>query len=135
MRSQYGGASWTDLGCSSTSGSNARFAWPETKLGIIPGAGGTQRLPRLIGPTRAKELIFTGRNVSANEALQLGLACKVLDSENEAEEAARSFAGDIAASAPVALRMGKAAIDDGFGVDLATGLKIEEHCYKQVCQA
>lgn len=111
--------------------SSTRFAWPETRLGIIPGAGGTQRLPRLIGPTRAKELIFTGRNVDAQEALSLGLACKVLGSETEAEEAARKLAGDIAASAPVALRMAKAAIDDGFAVDLATGLKIEEHCYSQ----
>lgn len=116
-------------------GSSTRFAWPETRLGIIPGAGGTQRLPRLIGPTRAKELIFTGRNVDAQEALSLGLACKVLGSETEAEEAARKLAGDIAASAPVALRMAKAAIDDGFAVDLATGLKIEEHCYSQVCPA
>ena len=116
-------------------GSSTRFAWPETRIGIIPGAGGTQRLPRLIGPTRAKELIFTGRNVDAQEALSLGLACKVLGSDTEAEEAARKLAGDIAASAPVALRMAKAAIDDGFAVDLATGLKIEEHCYSQVCPA
>lgn len=85
-----------------------------------------------MGPTRAKELIFTGRNVDAQEALKLGLACKVLDSETEAQEAAWQLAGDIAASAPIALRMAKAAIDDGFGVDLATGLKIEQHCYMQV---
>lgn len=89
-------------------------------------------MPRLIGATRAKELIFTGRNVHAQEALALGLACQVLPTEAEAEDAAHKLAGNIAASAPIALRMAKAAIDDGFAVDLATGLKIEEHCYKQV---
>lgn len=70
--------------------------------------------------------------MEASEALSLGLACKLHASESDAQEAAYTFAGEIAASAPIALRMAKAAIDDGFGVDLPTGLKIEQHCYMQV---
>jgi methylglutaconyl-CoA hydratase len=71
--------------------------------------------------------------VEAEEALKLGLACKVAESEESAEEEAMRFAGTIAEAAPIALRMAKAAINDGFGTDLATGLRIEQHCYMQVC--
>lgn len=114
-----------------SAGTSASFAWPEAKLGIIPGAGGTQRLPRLVGLARAKELIFTGRRVSAAEALGLGLACRVEEDSN-AEAAAFALAGQVAACAPLALRMAKAAIEDGCNTDLETGLKIEQHCYAQL---
>jgi methylglutaconyl-CoA hydratase len=110
---------------------DAQFAFPETRLGIIPGAGGTQRLPRIVGPTRAKELIFTGRRVDAHEALRIGLVDHFAD-EDSCETAALSLARDVAAAAPLALRMAKAAVNWGVETDLQTGLKIEEACYAQV---
>ena len=112
-------------------GRDAQFAFPETRLGIIPGAGGTQRLPRVVGSTRAKELIFTGRRVDAHEALRIGLVDHFADEES-CETAAMSLARDVAAAAPVALRMAKAAVNLGIETDLQTGLKIEEACYAQV---
>ncbi|KAH7621499.1 hypothetical protein Ndes2526B_g03840 [Nannochloris sp. 'desiccata'] len=110
---------------------NAQFAFPETRLGIIPGAGGTQRLPRIVGSTRAKELIFTGRRVDAPEALRIGLVDHFADEDNS-ETAALSLARDVAAAAPIALRMAKAAVDWGLETDVQTGLRIEEACYAQV---
>lgn len=112
-------------------GLDATFAWPETRLGIIPGAGGTQRLPRLVGPTRAKDLIFTGRHVSSTEAQQLGLACHV-SSEGRAMADALKFAAQLAGAAPLAMRAAKAAIDDGASTDLHTGLRLEQHCYGMI---
>ncbi len=103
---------------------NATFGQPEVLLGVIPGAGGTQRLTRLIGPSRSKDLIFTGRFVKADEALAIGLVDKVVPADHVYAEAvgwAKQFAG----GASLALRAAKEAIDRGLEVDLDTGLEIE----------
>ncbi len=105
-------------------GDNAKLGQPEILLGIIPGAGGTQRLPRLVGPARAKELIFTGRFVGAEEALHIGLIDRMVapdDVYTEAVALARTFATGPA----YALRAAKEAIDRGLEADLDTGLEIE----------
>ena len=103
---------------------DAVLGQPEIKLGIIPGAGGTQRLARLVGPSRAKELIFTGRFVKADEALRIGLVDQVLPA-SEVLPAALAWARQFVGGASVALRAAKTAIDRGLGVDLDTGLEIE----------
>lgn len=105
-------------------GDNARLGQPEILLGIIPGMGGTQRLPRLIGPARAKELIFTGRHVTADEALAIGLVNQVV-APDDVHDAALTLARRLADGPPYALRAAKEAIDRGLEVDLATGLDIE----------
>jgi enoyl-CoA hydratase/carnithine racemase len=105
-------------------GENARLGQPEILLGVIPGAGGTQRLPRLIGPSRAKDLIFTGRTVRAAEAHAIGLVDLVAP-DASVYEAALSLARQYAAGPALALRAAKQAIDFGLGVDLATGLELE----------
>jgi enoyl-CoA hydratase/carnithine racemase len=105
-------------------GESAKVGQPEIQLGVIPGAGGTQRLPRLIGPSRAKDLIFTGRHVAADEALALGLVDAVVP-DAEVYEAARAMAARYAGGPAAALRAAKEAVDAGLEVDLATGLEIE----------
>jgi enoyl-CoA hydratase/carnithine racemase len=105
-------------------GESAKVGQPEILLGVIPGAGGTQRLPRLIGPSRAKDLIFTGRHVPADEALALGLVDKVVP-DAEVYEAAREMAARYAGGPAAALRAAKQAVDAGLEVDLAGGLEIE----------
>lgn len=105
-------------------GDNARLGQPEILLGIIPGAGGTQRLSRLVGPSRAKDLIFTGRFVDAAEALAIGLVNRVV-APDDVLTAAQDLARQLAAGPPYALRAAKEAIDRGLEVDLATGLDIE----------
>jgi enoyl-CoA hydratase len=103
---------------------NARLGQPEILLGIIPGAGGTQRLPRLVGPARAKDIIFTGRFVEAAEALSIGLVDEVVPGP-EVYQAARDMVARYAKGPAIALRAAKDAVDRGLGVDLATGLEIE----------
>jgi enoyl-CoA hydratase/carnithine racemase len=103
---------------------DATFGQPEILLGIIPGAGGTQRLTRLVGPSRAKDIIFTGRFVKADEALAIGLADKLVPAEQVHEEAL-AWAGQFASAASFALRAAKEAVDRGLEVDLDTGLEIE----------
>jgi enoyl-CoA hydratase len=103
---------------------NAKFGQPEINLGVIPGFGGTQRLPRLIGTNMAKELIFTGKMLSAAEALQVGLANKVVPQEQLMEDVMKT-AGQIASKGKVSLREAKQAINRGMDVDLATGCGIE----------
>ncbi|QYJ17238.1 Short-chain-enoyl-CoA hydratase [Rubrobacter xylanophilus DSM 9941] len=103
---------------------NAVFGFPEVSLGILPGMGGTQRLPRLVGPAVAKELIFTGRRISAGEARRIGLVNRVVP-RGEALEAAREIAAEIAANAPLAVRHAKAAANRAFDVDLISGLEYE----------
>jgi enoyl-CoA hydratase/carnithine racemase len=105
-------------------GESARVGQPEILLGIIPGAGGTQRLPRLIGPARAKDIVFTGRFVGAEEALAIGLVDKVVP-DAEVFDAARALVAQYARGPALALRAAKQAIDDGLEVDLSTGLEIE----------
>ncbi len=103
---------------------NAKFGQPEINLGVIPGFGGTQRLPRLIGANMAKELIYTGKMISAAEALQLGLANKVVPYDSLMDEVMKT-AGVIASKGKVSLRAAKQAINKGMDVDLASGCGIE----------
>lgn len=105
-------------------GDNATLGQPEILLGIIPGAGGTQRLPRLVGPAKAKDLIYTGRFVKADEALAIGLV-DVVTAPDDVYADALALATRLAAGPAYALRAAKEAIDRGLEVDLATGLEIE----------
>jgi enoyl-CoA hydratase/carnithine racemase len=105
-------------------GESARLGQPEILLGIIPGAGGTQRLPRLVGPAKAKDLIFSGRMVKAAEAHAIGLVDLVAP-DDSVYAAAHDMVKRYAAGPALALRAAKQAIDHGLDVDLATGLEIE----------
>jgi enoyl-CoA hydratase/carnithine racemase len=105
-------------------GLSARVGQPEILLGLIPGAGGTQRLPRLVGPARAKDIIYTGRFVDSAEALAIGLADKVVP-DDEVYQTAKDMAARFAGGPAIALRAAKQAIDAGLETDLATGLEIE----------
>lgn len=107
---------------------DAKLGQPEIKLGIIPGAGGTQRLPRLIGPAKAKELIFTGRMVDAAEAQRIGLVDEVVPAA-EVYDAARKFASVFVSGPSRALRAAKQAVDAGLEVDLNTGLAWETQLF------
>ncbi|XP_048383040.1 methylglutaconyl-CoA hydratase, mitochondrial isoform X3 [Stegostoma tigrinum] len=114
---------------------SAKMGLVETKLAIIPGAGGTQRLPRTIGVSLAKELIFSGRVLDGTEAKVIGLVNHVVG-QNEAGDAAYhralSLAREFIPQGPIAVRLAKLAINQGIEVDLKTGLAIEEACYAQV---
>ena len=103
---------------------DAKLGQPEILLGIIPGAGGTQRLPRLVGVSRAKELVFTGRHVDAAEALTIGLVNRVVPAD-EVYSSALELAQRLAKGPALALRAAKEAIDRGLDTDLDTGLDIE----------
>jgi enoyl-CoA hydratase/carnithine racemase len=105
-------------------GERARLGQPEILLGVIPGAGGTQRLPRLVGPARAKDIVFSGRMLGAAEAQQIGLVDQVVP-DAEVYQAAVGMVKRYASGPALALRAAKQAIDAGLGVDLATGLEIE----------
>ena len=105
-------------------GENAKLGQPEILLGVIPGAGGTQRLSRLVGPARAKEIIFSGRFVPADEALRIGLVDEVVDAA-EVYAAARRRVEPYVGGPAYAIRAAKEAIDRGLEVDLETGLEIE----------
>lgn len=106
----------------------ARLGVPEIQLGVIPGGGGTQRLARLIGASRAKDLIFSGRHVRADEALAIGLVDEVVPSE-EVYAAALARARTYADGPALALRAAKQAVDSGLEVDLETGLAIERAAF------
>jgi enoyl-CoA hydratase/carnithine racemase len=103
---------------------NATLGQPEVLLGIIPGAGGTQRLSRLVGPSKAKDIIFTGRFVKADEALAIGLVDRLLPAESVYDEAV-AWASQFTGAASLAVRAAKESIDKGLEVDLQTGLEIE----------
>ncbi|MEU1048039.1 enoyl-CoA hydratase-related protein [Streptomyces sp. NPDC005897] len=109
-------------------GENAKLGQPEILLGLIPGAGGTQRLSRLIGPSKAKDLIFTGRQVKADEALALGLVDRVVPAA-EVYEQARAWAARLAKGPAIALRAAKEAIDTGLETDIETGLAVERNWF------
>jgi enoyl-CoA hydratase/carnithine racemase len=106
----------------------ASMGLTETRLAIIPGAGGTQRLPRLIGRGKAKELIFTGRKVSAQEALDIGLVNKICPPESLLDEC-MAMASMICETGPIAIQQAKYAINHGLETDLHTGLAIESNAY------
>ncbi|AWL40691.1 MULTISPECIES: enoyl-CoA hydratase/isomerase family protein [unclassified Streptomyces] len=103
---------------------NARLGQPEILLGLIPGAGGTQRLARLVGPSKAKDLIFTGRQVKAEEALAIGLVDRVVPA-SEVYEQAHAWAARLAKGPALALRAAKESVDAGLETDIDTGLTIE----------
>ena len=120
-----GGGSEMALACDFIYASeNAMFGLPEITLGIIPGFGGTQRLPRLIGMNRAKEMIFTGTMLPAAEAFNIGMVNKVLSPETLMEKTLKT-AGAIASKGKVSLRAAKQAINTGLNTDLATGCTFE----------
>ncbi|KAM7525499.1 hypothetical protein LguiA_015401 [Lonicera macranthoides] len=112
-------------------GEDAKMALPETGLAIIPGAGGTQRLPRLVGRSVAKELIFTGRKITGRDAISMGLVNYCVPA-GEARLKALEIARDINQKGPMALRMAKRAIDKGVEIDMANALDLEEDCYQQL---
>jgi enoyl-CoA hydratase/carnithine racemase len=107
---------------------NAKLGQPEILLGLIPGAGGTQRLSRLIGPSKAKDLIFTGRMVKADEALTLGLVDRVVPAA-EVYTAAHAWAAGLAKGPAIALRAAKESIDAGLETDIETGLTVERNWF------
>jgi enoyl-CoA hydratase/carnithine racemase len=110
---------------------SARFGQPEILLGIIPGGGGTQRLPRLVGPAKAKELIFTGRQVRAEEALRIGLVDEVVPAA-ELHEHVLDRARELARGPVVAHGLAKRAIDRGLDAKIATGLELEQELFVEV---
>ena len=128
----FGGGTELMLACDlRVAAEEAMFGLTETTLAIIPGAGGTQRLPRLIGASRAKDLILTGRKIGAAEAEQIGLVNRVAPRES-LDEAALELAETIAANGPVAVRAAKEAIDVGTEAPIGEGLEIEALCYQKV---
>ncbi|MCX5906509.1 MAG: enoyl-CoA hydratase-related protein [Deltaproteobacteria bacterium] len=110
-------------------GENAQLGLPEVRVGLIPGNGGTQNLPRLIGRNRAKEMIFTAKRISPQEALAMGIVNRVVPVE-KVDETIWQLALEILKNSPVAVRQAKRAIDLGMDVDLHTGLQIEIEAYK-----
>jgi enoyl-CoA hydratase/carnithine racemase len=109
-------------------GENAQFGLPEVRVGLIPGNGGTQTLPRAIGKMRAKEMIFTGKRISAQEALAMGIVNRVVPVA-QVEEAVLKLAEEICTNSPIAVRQAKRAVNLGMEVDLTTGLQIEIEAY------
>ncbi|HTE55432.1 MAG TPA: enoyl-CoA hydratase-related protein [Kofleriaceae bacterium] len=101
----------------------------EVRLGIMPGAGGTQRLTRLLGVSRAKELVMTGRRIDARRALEIGLVSRVVPAA-ELRAAAEELAGELSACAPLSVSMAKQAIDQGVGLPLDQALALERRCYE-----
>jgi enoyl-CoA hydratase/carnithine racemase len=112
-------------------GASAKIGQPEILLGVIPGAGGTQRLARLVGPAKAKDLVFTGRHVGAEEALEIGLADAVVP-DDEVYSTATAMARKFAAGPPLALAAAKRAIDEGLDQPLAQGLALESQLFAEL---
>jgi enoyl-CoA hydratase/carnithine racemase len=108
----------------------AKFGQPEILLGITPGGGGTQRLARLVGPARAKDLILTGRQVGADEALRIGLVDEVV-APDELHPRALALAGELAKGALAAQALAKRAIDEGLSGSLADGIALEQRVFAE----
>ncbi|MBT8331601.1 MAG: enoyl-CoA hydratase [Deltaproteobacteria bacterium] len=124
-----GGGTELSLACDiRIAASNATMGLTETRLAIIPGAGGTQRLPRLVGRGKAKELIFTGQRINAEEALKIGLVNKICDQKDLLDEC-KNMAAMICEAGPVAIEQAKYAINRGLETDIHTGLAIESNAY------
>lgn len=116
---------------------NVKMGLVEGKLAIIPGAGGTQRLPRLINSSIAKELIYTARIINANDAHKLGLVNHVVSQNNNGDAAYHKsveIGREILENGPIAIRMAKKSINKGLEMDIEEGLKVEEFCYSQLIQ-
>ncbi|XP_066247453.1 methylglutaconyl-CoA hydratase, mitochondrial [Euwallacea similis] len=114
---------------------DSKMGLVETKLAIIPGAGGTQRLPRIVSPSVAKELIYTAKIIDGSTAFKLGLVNHVVEQDENGEKAYHKcvdIAEDILPNGPMAVQMAKQAISKGIEVELDTGLAIEEACYAQI---
>ncbi|ORY90669.1 ClpP/crotonase-like domain-containing protein [Leucosporidium creatinivorum] len=112
-----------------------KLGLPETRLAIIPGAGGTQRLSRLIGVSRAKDLIFTSKVLSAQQAHELGIVNYLADEGQSATERAVVLAQEVLKAGPLALRAAKLAIDTGSQLDLESGLDFEATCYQTILKS
>lgn len=124
-----GGGTELALACDlSIASVNAIMGLPETRLAVIPGAGGTQRLPRVVGRAKAKELLFTGRRIDAAEAEEIGLVNKVCPEESLLEECF-ALASMICEAGPIAVQQAKYAVNYGLETDLGTGLAIESNAY------
>jgi enoyl-CoA hydratase len=108
---------------------NALFGQPEIKIGLIPGGGGTQRLPRLIGLGRAKELLYTGDTIDAQEAYRIGLVNKVVPLEALIEET-KKMAKKMMSLSGVALKMTKKAVNEGINMDIRSALSYEARCFE-----
>ncbi|MFC4557252.1 enoyl-CoA hydratase [Virgibacillus kekensis] len=127
----FGGGLELALGCDiRISASQAKMGLTETSLAIIPGAGGTQRLTRLVGLGQSKRLIFTAKPITASEALDIGLVEQVVD-DSILEESAIELAKQIAGNGPIAVRQAKKSINEGIQTNLTSGLSIEHSCYKE----
>jgi enoyl-CoA hydratase len=125
----FGGGCELALACDLRIASNdASIGCPEINLGIIPGSGGTQRIPRLIGVAKAKELLFMGETVSGDEAYRIGLVNKVVPKETLLDEA-KAWAKKLAAKPKVAMTVLKQAIDTGINMDLASAIDYENDCF------
>jgi enoyl-CoA hydratase/carnithine racemase len=109
-------------------GDNAKVGQPEILLGLIPGAGATQRLTRLVGPARAKDIVYTGRFVAAAEALEVGMVDEMV-APDDVYDAARRWAEQFAGGPALALAAAKTAIDGGADVDLTNGLRLESQLF------
>mmetsp|Transcript_3556 Transcript_3556/g.5232 ORF Transcript_3556/g.5232 Transcript_3556/m.5232 type:complete len:331 (-) Transcript_3556:40-1032(-) len=128
----FGGGLELALACDlRVASTKAKMGLVETGLAIIPGAGGTQRLPRLIGESRAKELIYTGRRLSAEEAKSYDIINK-LATEEEAWEETMNLVNQMSKNGPIAMRMAKIAISQGMQMDISSGMALEQQCYAQV---
>lgn len=126
----FGGGFELMIACDfSIAAEGVKMGLTETSWAIIPGAGGTQRLPRLVGEMRAKELIFTARKFTAEEGVQLGVVLKVVQIENLLKSC-EQLANDIMENGPVAIKQAKYAITQGMNTDLHTGLAIESKAYE-----
>lgn len=126
----FGGGFELMIACDfSIAAEGVKMGLTETSWAIIPGAGGTQRLPRLVGEMRAKELIFTARKFTAEEGVQLGVVLKVVEKENLLKSC-EQLANDIMKNGPVAIKQAKYAITQGMNTDLHTGLAIESKAYE-----
>ncbi|SET37826.1 Enoyl-CoA hydratase/carnithine racemase [Salinibacillus kushneri] len=127
----FGGGLELALACDiRIASTQALLGLTETSLGIIPGAGGTQRLARLIGPGKAKYLIFTARRLTAEEAYKYGIIERIAD-RNKLVETVLAEASIIAENGPIGVQQAKEAIQSGLNTDLKSGLEIEEQCYKK----
>ncbi|MEK4486043.1 enoyl-CoA hydratase-related protein [Psychrobacillus sp. FSL H8-0484] len=126
----FGGGFELMIACDfSIAAEGVKMGLTETSWAIIPGAGGTQRLPRLVGEMKAKELIFTARKFTAEEGVQLGVVLKVVQKENLLA-ACEQLANEMMANGPVAIKQAKYAITQGMNTDLQTGLAIESKAYE-----